>query len=111
MLQLNPTISVKTPKGDAEAIIIIDYGVNVNSVWLCRMKGGKVLHFYSDDILMYDNPMNGKGWDIEDKLHSIKRINPQAIICRHCKKQKKAYETLERNGKYYCLDCYNKGII
>ena len=66
MLQLNPTIDVKTPEGDAEAIVIIDYGVNVNSVWLCRMKGGLVKHFYSDDIRIYGNPMGGKGWDIED---------------------------------------------
>jgi hypothetical protein len=64
MLQLNPTIDVLTPKGKAEAIVIIDYGVNVNSVWLCRMQGGKVLHFYSDDIRVYDNPMNGNGWDV-----------------------------------------------
>ena len=70
MLQLNPTISVKTPKGDAEALVIIDYGLNVNSVWLCRMEGGKVLHFYSDDILVYDNPMNGNGWDIQDNDES-----------------------------------------
>lgn len=94
MLQLNPTISVKTPKGDAEAIIIIDYGVNVNSVWLCRMKGGKVLHFYSDDILMYDNPMNGNGWDVEDELPSLKCnkmfINPQTI--KNGKKRKHAWK-------------------
>jgi hypothetical protein len=78
MLQLNPTIPVKTPKGDAEALIIIDYGINVNSVWLCRMKGGKVLHFYSDDILIYDNPMNGNGWDVEDELHTLpSTLNPQ----------------------------------
>lgn len=67
MLQLNPTIDVKTPLGDAEALIIIDYGVNTNSVWLCRMQGGEVKHFYSDDILIYDNPMNGNGWDIKNK--------------------------------------------
>jgi hypothetical protein len=67
MLQLNPTIDVKTPLGDAEAIFIIDYGVNVNTVWVCRMKGGEVKHFYSDDIRIYDNPMNGNGWDIEDQ--------------------------------------------
>lgn len=75
MLQLNPTISVKTPKGDAEAFIIIDYGINVNSVWLCRMKGGKVLHFYSDDILIYDN---GDGWDIDNELQNLpSTLNPQ----------------------------------
>jgi hypothetical protein len=68
MLQLNPTIDVKTPLGDAEAFFIIDYGVNVNTVWVCRMLGGEVKHFYSDDIYIYDNPMNGNGWDVVTKL-------------------------------------------
>ncbi|HNI31242.1 MAG TPA: hypothetical protein PLO82_12035 [Bacteroidia bacterium] len=66
MLQLNPTISVSTPLGDAEAFIIIDYGTNTNTIWLCRMEGGKVKHFWSDDIKIYGNPMNGKGWDINE---------------------------------------------
>ncbi len=34
MLQLNPTIDVKTPLGDGEAFFIVDYGVNVNTVSL-----------------------------------------------------------------------------
>jgi hypothetical protein len=68
MLQLNPTIDVKTPLGDGEAFFIIDYGVNVNTVWVCRMSGGEVKHFYSDDIHIYDNPMNGNGWDVVKKL-------------------------------------------
>ena len=67
MLQLNPTIPVKCKDhGDGEAIIIIDYGINVNTVWVVRLAGGIVKHFYSDDIRIYDNPMNGNGWDIED---------------------------------------------
>lgn len=73
ILQLNPTIDVLTTKGEAEAIMIIDYGVNVNTVWLCRMKGGKVLHFYSDDIRMYGNPMNGKGWDVIADFEETKK--------------------------------------
>jgi hypothetical protein len=40
MLQLNPTIDVQTPLGDGEAFFIVDYGVNVNTVWVCRMAGG-----------------------------------------------------------------------
>lgn len=67
MLQLNPTIDVQTPLGDGEAFFIIDYGVNVNTVWVCRMAGGEVKHFYSDDIRIYDNPMNGNGWDVTTK--------------------------------------------
>ena len=70
MLQLNPTIDVQTPLGDGEAFFIVDYGVNVNTVWVCRMAGGEVKHFYSDDIRIYDNPMNGNGWDV-DKVSKL----------------------------------------
>jgi len=64
MYQLNPTIAVATPHGDAEAMLIIDYGPNTNTVWGCRMSGGEFKHFWSDDIRIYDNPMNGNGWDV-----------------------------------------------
>jgi hypothetical protein len=70
MLQLNPTIDVSTPLGDGEAFFIVDYGVNVNTVWVCRMEGGEVKHFYSDDVRIYDNPMNGNGWDV-DKVSKL----------------------------------------
>ena len=63
--QLNPTIDVHTPLGDGEAMFIIDYGLNVNTVWVIRFDGGIIKHIYSDDIRIYDNPMNGKGWNIE----------------------------------------------
>jgi hypothetical protein len=66
ILQLNPTIDVQTPLGDGEAFFIIDYGVNVNTVWVVRLDGGVMKHFYSDDIRVYGNPMNGKGWDCEN---------------------------------------------
>lgn len=65
MLQLNPTMDVATPNGDGEALFIIDYGINVNSVWIVRHKGGKILHYYSDDVRIYGNPMNGDDWDID----------------------------------------------
>lgn len=58
-------IPVHTPHGVGQAILLIDYGINVNSVWLVRLQGGKILHYYSDDIRVYDNPMNGQGWDVE----------------------------------------------
>lgn len=67
MKQLNPYIPVSTSKGPGEAFMIVDYGHMVNSVWYVRFPGGKVLHFYSDDIRMYGNPMDGNGWDVKDK--------------------------------------------
>jgi hypothetical protein len=30
------------------------------------MNGGEVKHFWSDDIKIYGNPMNGKGWDVDN---------------------------------------------
>lgn len=65
ILQLNPTIPVLAKDhGDGEAILIIDYGPDVNTVWVVRFEGGEVKHFYSDDIRVYGNPMAGKGWDV-----------------------------------------------
>jgi hypothetical protein len=58
-------LAVHTPHGEGEAIMMIDYGLNTNSVWVVRIKGGKVLNYYSDDIRLYGNPMNGNGWDID----------------------------------------------
>ena len=74
MLQLNPTIEVHTSLGDGEAMFIIDYGVNVNTVWVVRLPKGVIKHFYSDDIRIYDNPMNGNGWDVERLDEIIKKL-------------------------------------
>ena len=77
MLQLNPTIDVSTPNGDGTTLFIIDYGPDVNTVWAVRHAGGKVLHYYSDDIRVYGNPMNGKGWDVEP-FGTITKLPPSA---------------------------------
>lgn len=74
MLQLNPTMEVHTPLGDGEALFIIDYGLNVNTVWVVRFKGGVIKHLYSDDIRIYDNPMNGNGWDVERLDEIVKKL-------------------------------------
>lgn len=66
IIQVNPTIPVVCKgHGDGETLFIIDYGINVNTVWVVRLAGGHVKHFYSDDIRVYDNPMNGNGWDVD----------------------------------------------
>jgi hypothetical protein len=57
-------IVVHTPHGKGQAFLLIDYGLTVNSVWVVRLEGGKVLHYDSNDIRIYDNPMNGKGFDL-----------------------------------------------
>jgi hypothetical protein len=66
MIQLNPYIAVKTPLGDGDAVLVIDYGHHTNTVWVVRLKGGIIKHFWSDDVLIYGNPMDGDGWDINE---------------------------------------------
>ena len=63
--QFPTPIAVHTPHGEGKAMLLIDYELDTNSVWVVRLKGGKVLHYYSDDIRIYDNPMNGCGFDVE----------------------------------------------
>lgn len=66
LLQLNPWIPVHTPLGDGDAMFLIDYHHEVNTVWVVRFPGGVVKHVYSDDVRVYGNPMNGRGWDVEE---------------------------------------------
>lgn len=63
--EIKSPISVHTPHGEGIAIFLIDYGIDVNSVWVVRLDGGHVKHYYSDDIRVYDNPMNGKGFNVD----------------------------------------------
>lgn len=66
ILQLNPQIDVVAKgHGDGTAMFMIDYGTEVNTVYVVRFPGGEIKHFYSDDIRVYGNPMNGKGWDVD----------------------------------------------
>jgi hypothetical protein len=62
--EFRSSISVHTPHGEGNAIMLIDYGLDINTVWVVRLKGGLVKHYYSDDIRIYDNPMNGSGYDV-----------------------------------------------
>lgn len=62
--QLPNPIDVATRLGDGTCIMIIDYGIDINSVWVVRYPGGEVKHCISDDVRVYGNPMNGNGWDV-----------------------------------------------
>ncbi len=58
ILQLNPHIKVQTPLGDGWAWFIIDYSIEINTIWVVRLdKLGNVKHFDSNDIIIDANPM------------------------------------------------------
>ena len=62
--EFKPSLLVATPHGDGEALLFMDYGLATNSVWVVRLHGGEVKHYFSEDIRLYGNPMEGRGWDI-----------------------------------------------
>ncbi len=62
MLQLNPPLYVVTPKGDGEAVVMIDYGANVNPIFLVVLdETREVLCFDMIDLRGQGNAM----WGIE----------------------------------------------
>lgn len=58
--ELNNPIAVHTPLGEGKCIAWVDYGLDVNTVWKIRLQDGSCRNFYDDEILIYENPMNGE---------------------------------------------------
>lgn len=63
--EFNTPLLVHTPHGEGEAILLMDYGLATNSVWIVRLNGGEPKHYFSPDIRIYGNPMEGRGFDVE----------------------------------------------
>ena len=60
MLQLNPPIWVQTPIGEGHALLVIDYGPSINTVWVVHhFAGGKVSHVDSSEVRVMGNEMYG----------------------------------------------------
>lgn len=56
MLEFRNPIPVITPLGDGYAIYVVNSGTFENDIWtVCLENGGKVLHFRSDQIRIYQN--------------------------------------------------------
>lgn len=58
ILQLNPPIQVHTKLGDGWAILVLDYNININTVWVVRLdETGEVKHLDANDIKIAGNLM------------------------------------------------------
>jgi hypothetical protein len=60
MLQLNPPIPVKTPKGSAMAEVLIDYGPEYDLVWVCFEADGQCWSWRNQDIRAESNLTFGR---------------------------------------------------
>ena len=60
ILQLNPPIWVQTPLGEGHALLVIDYGPAINTVWVVHhFDDGRVVHIDSSDVRVMGNAMYG----------------------------------------------------
>ncbi len=60
MLEFKNPIPVSTPMGDGYAIYVTNSGTFENDIWtVCLENGGKVLHFRSNHIRIYQNATFG----------------------------------------------------
>ena len=60
LLQLNPPLWVTTPLGEGHALVLIDYGPSINTVWLVHLfDSGKVAHVDSSEVRVMGNAMWG----------------------------------------------------
>lgn len=58
ILELSVPKSVLTPLGEGDALFIIDYGIQLNSVWIVTLwETGDVIHVDSSEIRIAGNPM------------------------------------------------------
>lgn len=60
ILQLNPPIWVACPLGEGFALMVIDYGPHLNSVWVVHLfADGSVTHVDASEVKVMGNPMYG----------------------------------------------------
>ena len=56
LMQLNPPLPVKTPKGKAWAHVLIDYGPEADLIWVCFQDDtGECWSWANKDIRMQEN--------------------------------------------------------
>lgn len=61
ILQLNPTIPLKTPKGDGYAILLLDYSQEHNLVWVVALdESGEIWSFQNPEVRMIKNITMGR---------------------------------------------------
>lgn len=65
ILEWRHPLPVETPHGEGIALLYIDRGADLNPEYHVRLRGGHVKNYYSPDIRLVGNPMDGHGWDVD----------------------------------------------
>jgi hypothetical protein len=60
MLQLNPPLTLITPKGKADAHVLIDPGKESHLYWVVFLPNGECWTFKNADVRLEDNQTEGR---------------------------------------------------
>ena len=75
MLQLNPQIPMVTPRGPAQAIMVIDYSEEHDLLWVCALdEGGAIWAFGNKEVRLFANASMGRTADREFSAGSLAEI-------------------------------------
>jgi hypothetical protein len=54
--EVQQVMIVNTPFGEEQVLFIIDYGIHVNSIWVCTsLSDGKIRHYDTNQLTMTVN--------------------------------------------------------
>lgn len=68
ILQLDPNIPIRTPKGDAQAIGWLDYSEEHDLMWICFLDStGECWIFPNSEIRAFENYTVGRRFKIDSK--------------------------------------------
>lgn len=66
--ELNNTLWFNTPHGIGIAILLIDYGIHQNTIWvIANQTDGRIRHYDSNDIFLCNNQTLNINHDKESK--------------------------------------------
>lgn len=56
--RIMPEIWVRTPRGDGDALFLIDYGPSINTIWVVALyETGEIIHVDSSEVRRSGNAM------------------------------------------------------
>lgn len=60
MIQLNPPIPMRTPKGDGFANFLVDRGMDFDNEWIVFLNTGEIWSFLNKDVRLDSNFTYGR---------------------------------------------------
>lgn len=102
--QLSPPIPLHTPRGYAQAHLVIDYGMDQDLQWVCfMMSDGKCWTFLNKDIKLVDNITVGRP--------PKKEVEGKAAEVLYCSMCHQHLADLRVGPELRCLSCYSKSRL